>query len=125
MRREILYGKDSLMRLPLPVISAWDPRATSSGSLDPLGALRAYTAIATTLLPGATTITTRPAILLGSVRVSACSMSYPTHHTGARPDGRAASESFHGKGSSRWRRVGMRRLRRWTPSILAGVRFAA
>ena len=51
------------MRLPLPVISAWDPRATSSGSLDPLGALRAYTAIATTLLPGATTITTRPRYL--------------------------------------------------------------
>lgn len=49
--------------LPLPVISAWDPRATSSGSLDPLGALRAYTAIATTLLPGATTITTRPRYL--------------------------------------------------------------
>lgn len=49
--------------LPLPIISAWDPRATSSGSLDPLGALRAYTAIATTLLPGATTITTRPRYL--------------------------------------------------------------
>lgn len=51
------------MPLPLPVISAWDPRATASGSLDPLGALRAYTAIATTLLPGATTITTRPRYL--------------------------------------------------------------
>jgi len=54
---------DSQMPLPLPIISAWDPRATSSGSLDPLGALRAYTAIATTLLPGATTITTRPRYL--------------------------------------------------------------
>lgn len=51
------------MPLPLPFISAWDPRATASGSLDPLGALRAYTAIATTLLPGATTITTRPRYL--------------------------------------------------------------
>lgn len=45
--------------LPLPSISAWDPRATSSGSIDPLGALRAYNALATTLLPGVTTITTR------------------------------------------------------------------
>lgn len=45
--------------LPLPHISAWDPRATSAGSIDPLGALRAYNALATTLLPGATTVTTR------------------------------------------------------------------
>lgn len=45
--------------LPLPFISAWDPRATSSGSIDPLGALRAYNALATTLLPGVTTVTTR------------------------------------------------------------------
>lgn len=47
------------MLLPLPVISSWDPRATSSGSIDPLGALRAYNAIAGFLLPGVTTITTR------------------------------------------------------------------
>jgi hypothetical protein len=47
------------MPLPLPFISAWDPRATSSGSIDPLGALRAYNALATTLLPGVTTVTTR------------------------------------------------------------------
>ncbi len=45
--------------IPLPVISAWDPRATTAGSIDPLGALRPYTAIANTLLPGVTTITTR------------------------------------------------------------------
>jgi hypothetical protein len=45
--------------LPLPVLSAWDPRAVSSGSIDPLGALRPFTAIAATLLPGVTTITTR------------------------------------------------------------------
>lgn len=47
------------MSLPFPVISTWDPRATSSGSIDPLGALRAYNAIAGFLLPGVTTITTR------------------------------------------------------------------
>ncbi len=47
------------MTLPLPVLSAWDPRAASAGSIDPLGALRAYTAIAQYLVPGATTITTR------------------------------------------------------------------
>lgn len=52
-----------LMSLPLPIISAWDPRAASSGSIDPLGALRAYTAIASTLFPGATTITLRPRYL--------------------------------------------------------------
>ena len=45
--------------LQLPIVSAWDPIATSSGSIDPLGALRAYSAIAGFLLPGATTITTR------------------------------------------------------------------
>ena len=47
------------MSIPLPVISSWDPRATSSGSIDPLGALRAYNAIAGFLVPGVTTITTR------------------------------------------------------------------
>ena len=45
--------------LPMPFVSAWDPRATASGSIDPLGALRPYTTIATTLLPGVTTITSR------------------------------------------------------------------
>ena len=45
--------------LPLPFLSAWDPRAVASGSIDPLGALRPYTAIATSLFPGVTTITTR------------------------------------------------------------------
>jgi hypothetical protein len=44
---------------PLPVLSAWDPMAAVSGSIDPLGALRPYTTIATTLFPGITTITTR------------------------------------------------------------------
>lgn len=45
--------------VPIPIISAWDPLATSSGSIDPLGALRPFNAIATTILPGVTTITTR------------------------------------------------------------------
>ena len=45
--------------LPMPFVSAWDPRAAASGSIDPLGALRPFTAIATTLLPGITTITSR------------------------------------------------------------------
>ena len=45
--------------LPMPFVSAWDPRAAASGSIDPLGALRPFTAIATTLLPGVTTITSR------------------------------------------------------------------
>ncbi len=48
-----------VMSIPFPVISSWHPRATSSGSIDPLGALRAYNAIAGFLLPGVTTITTR------------------------------------------------------------------
>jgi hypothetical protein len=47
------------MSLPFPVISSWDPRASSSGSIDPLGALRAYNSIAGFLFPGVTTITTR------------------------------------------------------------------
>lgn len=45
--------------LPLPQASLWDPRATSSGSIDPMGALRVYTSIATVLFPGVTTVTTR------------------------------------------------------------------
>lgn len=44
---------------PMPFLSAWDPRAAGGGSVDPIGALRAYTAIATCLMPGVTTITTR------------------------------------------------------------------
>jgi hypothetical protein len=50
--------------LPLPILSDWDPRAAASGS-DPLGALRPFTAIATTLFPGiTTTITTRARYLI-------------------------------------------------------------
>ena len=39
--------------------AALDPRATASGSIDPLGVLRPFTAVATTLLPVVTTITSR------------------------------------------------------------------
>lgn len=46
-------------KLPMPCVSAWDPRAIAVGSIDPLGALRPFTAIAGTLLPGVTTITSR------------------------------------------------------------------
>ena len=45
--------------LPMPCISAWDPRAATSGSINPLGALRPFTSIATAILPGVTTITSR------------------------------------------------------------------
>ena len=44
---------------PTPLVSAWDPRAALSGSIDPLGALRPFTVIATAMLPGITTITSR------------------------------------------------------------------
>ena len=56
MDRDTVKSADAL---PMPFVSAWDPRAAASGSIDPLGALRPYTAIATTLFPGITTITTR------------------------------------------------------------------
>ena len=45
--------------VPMPLVSPWDPRATASGSIDPLGALRPFNAIATAVLPGVTTITSR------------------------------------------------------------------
>ena len=45
--------------VPIPLVSAWDPKAVASGSIDPLGALRPFNAIATVLLPGVTTITSR------------------------------------------------------------------
>ena len=47
------------MTLGLPFLSAWSPRATASGSIDPLGALSAYTALADAYIPGLTTVTTR------------------------------------------------------------------
>ena len=43
----------------LPFITSYDPLGGSSGSIDPLGALQAYGALADMLLPGVTTITTR------------------------------------------------------------------
>jgi len=43
----------------LPFLTAYDPLGGSSGSIDPLGALQAYGALADMLLPGVTTITTR------------------------------------------------------------------
>jgi len=43
----------------LPFLTAYDPLGASSGSIDPLGALQAYGALADMLLPGVTTITTR------------------------------------------------------------------
>ena len=43
----------------LPFITAYDPVSGSSGSLDPLGTLQSYGALANLLLPGVSTITTR------------------------------------------------------------------
>lgn len=43
----------------LPFLTAYDPLGGSSGSIDPLGALQTYGALADLLLPGVTTITTR------------------------------------------------------------------
>ena len=43
----------------LPFLTAYDPLGGSSGSIDPLGALQTYGALADMLLPGVTTIATR------------------------------------------------------------------
>ena len=43
----------------LPFLTAFDSISTSSGSIDPLGALQSYVALADLLLPGVTTITNR------------------------------------------------------------------
>lgn len=43
----------------LPFLTTYDPLGSTSGSIDPLGALRTYTSLADLLLPGVTTITTR------------------------------------------------------------------
>ena len=43
----------------LPFLTDYDPLGGSSGSIDPLGALQTYGALADMLLPGVTTITTR------------------------------------------------------------------
>lgn len=43
----------------LPFLTDYDPLGASSGSIDPLGALQTYGALADMLLPGVTTVTTR------------------------------------------------------------------
>jgi hypothetical protein len=43
----------------LPFLTAYDPLGATSGSIDPLGALQPYVAMADRLLPGTSTITTR------------------------------------------------------------------
>lgn len=43
----------------LPFLTAFDSISTNSGSIDPLGALQTYVALADLLLPGVTTITNR------------------------------------------------------------------
>ena len=43
----------------LPFLTAYDPLGGTSGSIDPLGALQTYGALADLLLPGVTTVTTR------------------------------------------------------------------
>jgi hypothetical protein len=43
----------------LPFLTAYDPFGATSGSIDPLGALQPYVAMADRLLPGTSTITTR------------------------------------------------------------------
>ena len=43
----------------LPFLTAFDSISTNSGSIDPLGALQNYVALADLLLPGVTTITSR------------------------------------------------------------------
>ncbi len=42
-----------------PFLTAYDPLGSSNGSIDPLGALQSYGALADMLLPGVTTVTTR------------------------------------------------------------------
>lgn len=46
-------------RLLLPFLTAYDPFGATAGSIDPLGVLQPYVAMADWLLPGITTITTR------------------------------------------------------------------
>ncbi len=43
----------------LPFVTAYDPLGGSGGSIDPLGALQSYGALAELLLPGVTTVTSR------------------------------------------------------------------
>jgi len=43
----------------LPFLTAYDSLGGSSGSIDPLGALQTYGALADLLLPGVTTVTNR------------------------------------------------------------------
>jgi hypothetical protein len=42
-----------------PLLTAYDPLGGTSGSIDPLGAMQTYGALADLLLPGISTITTR------------------------------------------------------------------
>ena len=80
----------------LPFLTAYDPVGAVSGSIDPLGSLRAYEALADLLLPGITTITDRSRYLSMLCAALAAAEKYRDFHAG--PTGvaerRAATQPF-------------------------------
>lgn len=64
----------------LPFLTAYDPLGGTSGSIDPLGALRSYGALVDLLLPGMSTITTRSrylSMICGALSNAAKYNSFP------------------------------------------------
>ncbi len=61
----------------VPFITAFDPASKIAGSVDPLGALQSYGALADLLLPGITTITNRSRYLS---MICAALLNSTTHH---------------------------------------------
>ena len=67
----------------LPFLTAYDPFGATSGSIDPLGALQPYVAMADRLLPGTSTITTRARYLSMLCAAIANAEKYRTFSLGA------------------------------------------
>jgi hypothetical protein len=80
----------------LPFLTAYDPLGGTSGSIDPLGAMQTYGALADLLLPGISTITTRSrylAMLCRALRNAEVCQSLPSGAPGLA-ERRKAVEPF-------------------------------
>ena len=82
--------------MSLPFITKYDPLGESSASIDPLGALQVYGALVDRLLPGLSTITTRPrylTLVCAALQLAEKSRTYPPGPAGVTQR-RAAAEPF-------------------------------
>jgi hypothetical protein len=80
----------------LPFVTRYDPLGESNSSIDPLGALQVYGALVDLLLPGLSTITTRPryvSLVCTALRLAEERRTYPVGPAGVTQR-RAAAEPY-------------------------------